>query len=43
MINVYVIESLFDQTWYTGMAKNALDRLHEHNSGKNRFTKGHRP
>jgi putative endonuclease len=25
------------------MAKNAYDRLHEHNSGKNRFTKGHRP
>ena len=43
MIIVYVIESLFDQTWYTGMAKNALDRLSEHNSGKNRFTKGHRP
>ena len=43
MITVYVIESLVDQTWYTGMAKNAIDRLDEHNSGKNRFTKGHRP
>ena len=43
MIDVYVIESSFDQTWYTGMAKNAVDRLHEHNSGKNRFTKGHPP
>ena len=43
MITVYVIESLADQTWYTGMAKNATNRLHEHNAGKNRFTKGHRP
>jgi putative endonuclease len=42
MITVYVIESLVDQIWYTGMAKNASDRLREHNSGKNRFTKGHR-
>jgi len=24
-----VIESLADQTWYTGMAKNATNRLHE--------------
>ena len=43
MITVYVIASLTDQTWYTGMAKNAEDRLQEHNHGKNRFTKGHRP
>ena len=43
MITVYVIESLTDQTWYTGMALDALNRLQEHNSGKNRFTKGHRP
>ncbi|WP_090662664.1 GIY-YIG nuclease family protein [Parafilimonas terrae] len=43
MITVYVIESLTDSTWYTGMAKNVLQRLKEHNSGKNRFTKGHRP
>jgi putative endonuclease len=43
MILVYVIESLLDQTWYTGMAKDVNNRLKEHNSGKNRFTKGHRP
>jgi len=40
---VYVIESLTDETWYSGMAKDAVKRLHDHNSGKNRFTKGHRP
>ncbi len=25
------------------MAKDAVKRLHDHNIGKNRFTKGHRP
>src|SRR3954467_2087248 len=43
MITVYVIESLFNQTWYTGIAIDAVARLKEYNSGKNRFTKGHRP
>ena len=43
MVFVYVIESLKDQTWYTGIALNAENRLVEHNNGKNRFTKGHRP
>ena len=43
MIVVYVIESLTDNTWYTGMAKDAEHRLREHNGGKNRFTKGHLP
>ena len=43
MITVYVIESITDATWYTGMAKDAVTRLKEHNAGKNRFTKGHRP
>ncbi len=43
MVIVYVIESLLDQTWYTGMAIDPLKRLKEHNSGKNRFTKGHMP
>lgn len=43
MITVYVIESLTDETWYTGMALNAHTRLAEHNNGKNRFTKGHLP
>ena len=43
LVTVYVIESLTDQTWYTGMASDILNRLQEHNSGKNRFTKGHLP
>ena len=37
---VYVIESLTDQTWYTGIAIDPVLRLKDHNSGKNRFTKG---
>ena len=43
MAFVYVIESLTDKTWYTGIALNVETRLKEHNAGKNRFTKGHRP
>ena len=43
MVTVYVIESLRDETWYTGMSKDVTNRLKEHNAGKNRFTKGHRP
>jgi predicted GIY-YIG superfamily endonuclease len=43
MVTVYVLESLLDQTCYTGMALEVTKRLAEHNSGKNRFTKGHRP
>ena len=43
VVKVYVIESLADQTWYTGIAIDPRQRLKEHNAGKNRFTKGHRP
>ena len=43
MVTVYVLESLKDQTWYTGMALDPEKRLTDHNNGKNRFTKGHRP
>ena len=43
MISVYVLESLRDEVWYPGIAKDAENRLHEHNTGKNRFTKGHQP
>jgi len=43
MVEVYVIESLKDATWYTGIALVAQKRLKEHNHGKNRFTKGHLP
>ena len=43
MVMVYVIESIADRIHYTGIALDAEKRLAEHNAGKNRFTKGHRP
>ncbi len=43
MIWVYVLRSLMDGSRYTGMAKNYKSRLADHNKGKNRYTKGHRP
>ena len=43
MVTVYIIESLVDQAWYTGMALNIERSLYEHNHGKNRYTKGHIP
>ena len=43
MITVYVLRSLKDNARYTGMAKDVNNRLTEHNAGKNRYTKTHRP
>ena len=43
MVDVYVIESLVDQIWYTGMALDCQKRLADHNAGKSRFTKGRKP
>ncbi len=43
MVIVYVLSSLKDQATYVGMALDAVKRLKEHNSGKNRYTKGHLP
>jgi putative endonuclease len=43
MITIYVLESLADKASYTGMCMDVSNRLKEHNAGKNRFTKGHRP
>ena len=43
MVTVYVIKSEMNGELYVGMALNAESRLKEHNSGKNRYTKGLRP
>jgi putative endonuclease len=43
MVDVYVIKSEMNGELYVGMALNAEKRLKEHNSGKNRYTKGLRP
>ncbi|MGB3228808.1 MAG: GIY-YIG nuclease family protein [Saprospiraceae bacterium] len=43
IVSVYVLLSLKDGSRYVGMSQNAERRLEEHNSGKNRYTKGHLP
>jgi len=43
MVYVYILKSLSSGVHYVGMAKNLKVRLKEHNVGKSKFTKGHRP
>ena len=43
MITVYGIRSEVNGDIYVGIAQDADLRLKEHNSGKNRYTKGLRP
>jgi predicted GIY-YIG superfamily endonuclease len=43
MITVYVLLSQKDGATYVGMAINAINRLKEHNTGKNSYTKAHIP
>jgi putative endonuclease len=43
MVIVYVLQSLKDGVYYTGMTIDLMNRLKEHNSGKTKFTKGHMP
>ena len=40
---VYILKSLVDNTLYTGYTSNIEKRLHEHNSGKSRYTKSKIP
>ena len=42
-IKVYILKSLKDGARYVGMSEDINRRLHEHNNGKNRYTKGHMP
>ncbi len=39
----YVLHSLKDDIHYNGSTSNLTGRLKVHNSGKSKFTKGHRP
>ena len=43
MVCVYAIKSEVNGDIYVGMALDANKRLREHNSGKNRYTKGLKP
>ena len=41
MITVYVLESLKDHIWYTGMCMDIDRRLKEHNAGKQVYERPH--
>jgi putative endonuclease len=43
MIVVYVLRSRVSAIYYVGITKDVDNRLVEHNAGKSKFTKGHRP
>ena len=43
MIQVYVLRSKKTGIYYVGMTADVVNRLQEHNAGKTKFTKGHRP
>jgi len=43
MFYTYILKSLKDQTYYYGSTENLEERIKIHNSGKERFTKGHKP
>ncbi|MEQ9286828.1 MAG: GIY-YIG nuclease family protein [Cyclobacteriaceae bacterium] len=43
MIYVYVIRSRFEDWYYTGQTKDLKTRIDQHNSGKTRSTKSHKP
>jgi putative endonuclease len=43
MFYTYILRSLRDNTYYYGVTQNLEERLKEHNHGRIKFTKGHRP
>ncbi len=43
MYYAYILESLRDETHYFGSSADVEARLREHNAGRSRYTKGHRP
>jgi len=43
MYYVYILRSSKSKTLYYGYTSNLKKRLHDHNSGRNKYTKGHLP
>ena len=43
MFYAYILKSRKDGTFYKGSTKNIEERIRIHNSGKEKYTKGHRP
>ena len=42
-MQVYVLRSEIDGRYYVGMTSDIKKRIHEHNTGKTKSTKGYRP
>jgi putative endonuclease len=43
MFYAYILKSLKDNSYYYGSTGNLGKRISEHNLGKTKYTKGHRP
>jgi len=43
MYKVYILQSLKDGSFYTGMTENVAERLKEHNSGSSKYSSTKRP
>ncbi len=43
MFFAYILKSLKDKTYYYGSTKNLEERIKVHNSGKEKYTRGHKP
>ena len=43
MFYAYILKSLKDKTYYYGSTKDLEARIRTHNSGKVRYSKGHKP
>ncbi len=40
---IYILQSKKDESYYVGYTQNVDKRLKEHNSGKSKYTKNHKP
>ncbi len=43
MYKIYILQSLTDGTFYTGITKDLVRRLKDHNSGTSKYTNSKRP
>jgi putative endonuclease len=43
MIYTYILQSLKDEKWYTGLTRDLRKRVNEHNNGRIKSTKDRRP
>lgn len=43
MYYAYILKNLKDLSYYYGSSSDVENRLRQHNAGKSKYTKGHRP